>query len=356
MVPVGRLLVLLTTPKNQLVRAMATIAQPALIAPVIGPLMGGVLVTYFSWPWIFYLNLPLGVAVFFCARLWIPPSIQKPKRPLDGLGFMYVSLALMGVLYGLDSLAHAMFTPVVSGFLVVAGVLLAAVAWRHFKRVAEPLLNMQVFNVPTFAISNLWVGTLVRTGINATPFLLPLYFQQGLGLSPIAAGGYMLVYFLGNFGMKSASVFLLKRFGFRSILLLNGLLCGLAIMALGGLGVLNAQGFSQGLMAAILLLAGLSRSLQYSALNSLAFADVPDPQRASGTTLGYMTQQISLMLGVALSVLILNSAPLFNVPVGVSEFQWAFGLMGFLVVVCSLGFLRLGRQAGAEVSGFVGRV
>lgn len=348
MVPVGRLLVLHTTPKHQLVRAMATIAQPALIAPVIGPLLGGIFVTYFAWPWIFYLNLPLGVIVLLFALRIIPPTAARSVEPLDKRGFVITALALIGLLYGLDSFAHASLPHYLSAALCGFGLVMAWLAARHFKQAPQPLLNIQVAQVHTYALSNLWVGTLVRTGINATPFLLPLYFQQAMGKSALAAGGYMLAYFLGNFGMKSACVALIKRFGFRTILLANGVLAGVAIMLLGVLSFLT----SEVLIAIILFLAGLSRSLQYSALNSLAFADVPDAQRSAGTTLSYMTQQISLMLGVALSVLILN---LGNPPLGALPFEWAFIAMGLLVVVASLGFLRLQAGAGAEVSGFVAR-
>ena len=169
----------------------------------------------------------------------------------------------------------------------------------------------------------------------------------------MAAGGYMLAYFLGNFGMKTACVSLIRRFGFRPILFVNGVLAGLAIMLLAVLSFITAPW----LIAVILFVAGLSRSLQYSALNSLAFADVPDAQRSAGTTLSYMTQQISLMMGVAMSVLILNCVPQLSdsAQFAALPFEWAFGLMGLLVIAASFGFLRLHTAAGAEVSGFVAR-
>jgi MFS family permease len=252
-------------------------------------------------------------------------------------------------LYGLDSFAHGALPLFVSLLLLILGVGVAIYSALHFKRKLNPLFDLTIFSIPTYAISNLWIGTAVRTGINATPFLLPLFFQEKMQLSPMQTGAYLLVYFLGNFGMKTATAVLLRWFGFRRTLFVNGIFCGICILACGWLSEMSLVWIA----LAILFIAGLSRSLQYAALNSLSFADVPNPLRATGATLSFMFQQISLVLGVALSVLILNACrdeSVVNVQ-NFSPFQWAFFWMGLCVSFASFGFLRLSNEAGSEVSG-----
>lgn len=349
MTPVGRVLVLRNTRKSELVQATALITWPALIAPVIGPVVGGFITTYFSWRWNFFINVPLGVVAFALAWHFIPHQTPEPRRTFDLPGFVFSSGALLCLLYGLESFAHASLPAAYCAALLALGSLLAVIAVRHFRATAEPLLNLSPFALQTFSLATLWAGTYVRTGVNATPFLLPLFFQLGFGYTPLEAGGYILVYFLGNLGMKTLSTLTLRSFGFRSVLVVNGLLCGASIAVMA----LFTPTAAKALLIAVLFIAGLTRSMQYTALNTLAFADINDQQRSSAATLTSMLQQVSMVLGIALSAAVLNTARLTSArqELELMDFQIALVVMGAVVALASLAFLKLPHDAGAEVSG-----
>jgi hypothetical protein len=215
-------------------------------------------------------------------------------------------------------------------------------------RVDAPLLDLSAFKVQTFAMSTLSAGTASRLAINATPFLLPLLFQVGFGLSAIDAGTYLLFYFAGNLGMKAITTQTLKAFGFRNVLVINGLISSISI----GSFALLSPATPDWVTYILLLAAGLSRSMNFTALNTLGFADIHAAQRSSASTLSSMLQQVSLLLGVAVAAAVLNLSRTIHGGVALSaiDFRWAFLVVALIGAVSSLRFLSLPRDAGAEVS------
>lgn len=350
MTPIGRVLVLRHAPKSELVKAMALITWPALTAPVIGPVLGGFITSYFSWRWNFLLNLPLGVLAFVLTWRLIPYTPPTARRAFDLSGFILSASALVSLIYGLESFTHQWLTPQWSGLLLLTGAALSGTAIYHFRRTDAPLLNLQPFTVQTFAMASIWAGSYIRIGINATPFLLPLLLQLIFDLSPLQAGGYLFVYFLGNLGMKTVTTSSLRLFGFRRVLLVNGLLCGFSIAVTA---YFDPVHYKVPLMM-VLFFAGLTRSMQYTALNALGYADLPTQLHSSAATLGSMLMQLSMVLGIALSALLLNASQWFaqRETLQIQDFQLAFVIMGVLVMLASLVFLQLPRNAGAEISGY----
>jgi hypothetical protein len=274
MTPVGRILVLRNAPKSELLNATALITWPALFAPVIGPVLGGFVTTYLSWHWNFFINIPLGLAGLALVARFIPGDRDSETRPFDWPGFLWTSVGLASMLYGLERIAHTEDGALPTMVPLVAGTLIGWLAVRHLVRANNPLLDLTAFKVQTFAISTLSAGTIFRVAINATPFLLPLLFQVGFGLRPVDAGMLILAYFLGNLGMKTVTTPTLRRFGFRSVLVVNGVIASLSIMACAAISPQTPQA----LVVALMLIAGLTRSMQFTALNTLAFADVASSQ------------------------------------------------------------------------------
>lgn len=347
--PIGRMIVLRNAPKSHLVRAVALITWPALIAPVIGPVLGSVITTYASWHWNFFINLPIGVLGLLLVWRFVPEQKGESARPLDMVGFLLSGLGMTLILAGLESSVHGSGAALPIAALLVAGLVLSALSVRHFRTVPNPLLDLSAFAIPTFAIATLSAGTATRLAINATPFLIPLLFQLGFGLQTIETGPYLLVYFAGNLAMKTVTTPMLRLFGFRTVLTVNGVLTALSIMAFGWLTPATPDLLVYGL----LFVAGLSRSMQFTALNTLGFADITPAQRPSASTLSSMLQQLSMVLGVALAAAVLTLSRLIHDTPAPTllDFRWAFLTIGAIGLVSALRYLTLDRRAGADVSG-----
>lgn len=349
MTPVGRILVLRNAPKSELLNATALITWPALFAPVVGPVLGGFITTYLSWHWNFFINIPLGLIGLALVARFIPGDREADPKPLDWPGFFLTSLGLALLLYGLERIAHPEDGALPTVVLVSAGIVVGWLAVRHLLRAPHPLLDLGAFKVLTFAISTLAAGTIFRVAINATPFLLPLLFQVGFGLSPVDAGLMILAYFLGNLGMKTVTTPTLRRFGFRTVMVVNGIIASASIMACAAI----SPDTPQALVVVLMLIAGLSRSMQFTALNTLAFADIDAAQRSSAATLSSMLQQISMLFGVAVAAAILNLSQIVRArpALDLVDFRIAFVAIGAIGLVAALRFLVLPPGAGAEVSG-----
>jgi fucose permease len=268
---------------------------------------------------------------------------------MDWLGFLLSSGGLGCLLYGLDSLVHAGSNPVISAALVGIGLVLSALAVRHMLRSAAPLLDLSAFRLKTFAMSNLFAGSYFRMAINATPFLLPLLFQIGFGLDPLQSGALTIAYFAGNLGMKTLSTAILRGFGFRKVLVVNGVLGAISIALCATLSPQTPYS----LMIAVLFIAGLTRSMQFTALNTLSFADIGADQRSSAATLSSMLQQVAVVMGVALAAASLNVSQTLNGrhALDLLDFRITFLATGALALAASVLIMRLPRDAGAEISG-----
>ncbi|NIE78393.1 MFS transporter [Pantoea sp. Tr-811] len=348
MVPVGRLVVLRTTEKQDLVKMLAVITWPGLVAPVLGPPLGGLIVTHLSWPWIFYLNIPLGGLAIAAAWWLIPNARASETRRFDLMGFVFLASACAAWLLGLEMLGSLSGGSLGAGAaLVAAGALLTWLSVRHCRRHPQPLLPLATLGIATFRASIVG-GTLFRLSISALPFLIPLLLQVGFGLSPVDAGLLVLAIFAGNLAMKPFTTGLLRRHGFRRVLLVNGLIGVGCILACLGL----QQGMAWYWMALVLFVGGLSRSMQFTTYNAVGFAEVPKAQMGEASTLFSMFFQLAMALGVAVAALLLRVAMQVRGGEGglaVSDFHWA--LFGVALVACAalVDAVRLPRNAGEQV-------
>jgi EmrB/QacA subfamily drug resistance transporter len=347
MVPVGRLAVMRATEKKDLVRAISLITWPGLVAPILGPPLGGFIVTHASWPWIFYLNLPLGLLALIATWILIPRRNDVSQRAFDFPGFVLVGVACMALLYGMEMLGQARGSQWPGLGVTSVGLISAALAWTHMRKRAEPLLNVSVVGIRTFSVSLLG-GSLFRIAISTLPFLLPLMFQLGFGLSAFDSGLLVLGVFAGNLAMKPFTSPVMQRWGFRAVLMGNGVIGILAIAACA----LLDEHMSRAMILFILFIGGLSRSMQFTAFNTLGFADVPKPQMSDASTMFSMFFQLSMGMGVAIGALLLRGAMVLHGNDGqahTADFQLAFVGVALIALLALLDNRRLSAESGEAV-------
>jgi EmrB/QacA subfamily drug resistance transporter len=358
MVPVGRAIVVRNTPTAGLMRAISTITWPAIVAPVIGPTVGGFITTYASWRWVFFLNIPFGIATLIAALKIVPNQKETTRRRLDVAGFFLSGAALICILYGTELASHENESLVLSCGLIGAGILIGAVAVWRLRTTPSPLLDLTTLKIQTYAVTVLW-GSATRIGIEAVPYLMPLLLQIGFGFSAFHSGLLLLATASGNLGMKLFTTPILRGLGFRSVAIVNSLLAAAFVAACGWL----QASMPVVLMCAVLLCYGLARSLQFTLLATLAYADVGDRQRSSASTLWSVAQQMTIGMGIALGALALRLSTFLDhgrlggtadsgrVQFSAANFRWAFAAAAVVVLVSVIGYVRLPRGAGDAVRG-----
>jgi EmrB/QacA subfamily drug resistance transporter len=352
MVPVGRLVLLRAVPKSELVRAMAWLTVPALIGPVLGPPVGGFITTYLSWRWIFWINVPIGLLGIVLVTLFIEDVREERQPPFDWVGFALLGLALTGLVGGFETVARGFLPDVLVAALFAAGAILLTLYIFHARRRPHAVLDLTLLRIPTFRASIVG-GFLFRMGIGATPFLLPLMLQIGFGLTPFESGTLTFVSAVGALLMKTTAGPILRRFGFRRVLIGNAVVGG-ALLATYGLFEATTPHW---IILAVLIVSGYFRSLQFTSVNTIAYADMPRERMSRATSFASVCQQLSLSVGIGTGALLLHLTVTArgDTHLAAMDFAPAFFALGLLSALSCLVHLQLRPDAGAEVSGHVAR-
>jgi len=348
MVPVGRLVMLRAVPKSELVRAMSYLTVPALVGPVLGPPLGGLIVTYSSWRWIFFINLPIGLLGIVLATLFIEDVRETAMWPLDVRGFLLAGLGLSGLMFGFETAGRGVLPGSLVAVLLAVGALALALYVLHARVNAAPIIDLRLLSIPTFAGAIIG-GSIFRIGIGALPFLLPLMLQLGFGLSPFASGLLTFASAAGALTMKFTAAPIIRALGFRVVLIGNAVISSLFM---AGYSLFQAT-TPHWLIFIALLAGGFFRSLQFTSINTLAFADVPAGLMSRATSFQSMAQQLSMSIGVGTGALLLHVALLMHdrSVLAAGDFAAAFLAVTLISLASLFFFVPLAPQAGAEVSG-----
>ncbi|HET6238528.1 MAG TPA: DHA2 family efflux MFS transporter permease subunit [Acetobacteraceae bacterium] len=348
MVPVGRLVLLRTVPKHELVAAMAWLTMPALLGPVVGPPVGGFIVTYASWRWIFYINVPICLLGITLVSLFVEDVREPPRGKFDAIGLVLSGLALSGLMFGLETAGRGVVSSHATETMVAIGLASAFTYWLHARRHPAPLLDLSLLRLPCFGVA-ISAMILFRAGIGAIPFLLPMMLQVGFGDSAAQSGLITFASSAGALVMKPAAQHALRQFGFRDTLLWNGIISGVMI----AMCALFRPTWPAAAIYLILLTGGFFRSLQFTAYNTLAYGDVPRPRMSAATSLYTAVQQLATTVGISVGALSLHVSMLVSRHTAPTpaDFSLAFVVVGLLTTMAAPIALGMPRNAGDDLTG-----
>lgn len=342
MTPVGRLILLRSFPRTELMTAMTYMTLPAILGPVIGPLLGGILTTYLSWRWIFYVNLPFGLLGIALAMRFIKAQPKALVAKFDFVGFLMVGSGLGLLQFGLESISRPIMSPLLVGTVLIVAIMLLITFGLYARHASAPAVDLGLFDIRTFRIGTL-AGGLCRIGMNGVPFLLPLMLQVGFGLSPIASGSITFIGSAGALVIRSFLAKLVKRHGFRIILITSAAAGSMALISFSLLGPSTPHSLILGLV----FLFGLIRSAQFMTSNTLSYCDVPNSHLSRATSLGGALQQLSVSFGVSLSAILLAWVSVNSHALTPTHFHEVFLFTATIPILSIPGFLALSTTAGS---------
>ncbi len=346
MVPVGRLLLLRSVERSNLVRALAYLTLPALLGPMIGPPVGGFITTYFHWRYIFWINVPIGVLGVTLVTLFIPDIREKAVPRLDILGFFLSALGLSCFVFGLTILGRGFLPAWQTAALMAFGAAVFGLYVLHARRAVAPIIDLSLLAIPTFRVS-VTGGSLFRIGVGAVPLLLPLMLQLGFGMTPLRSGLTTFVAAAGAMAMKATASPIIKLFGFRRILIVNALI-GAGFIAANSL---FSPATPAMLLLGVLLVGGYFRSLEFTAINAIAYADIAQDRLSRAVSFASVAQQISLSVGVAIGAGVVQAMrDRHGGELALGDFHWAFAVVGLVTALSVWSFLRLSPDAGDALS------
>jgi EmrB/QacA subfamily drug resistance transporter len=348
MTPVGRLVLLRSIDKSALVNAMAWVTVPALIGPVVGPPLGGFITTYFSWHWIFLINIPIGLLGIFMALRYIDPIRSEDPERFDLWGLILAGIGLGGIAFGLSVAGLNLLPWTVVVALIAVGSISMTLYVIHARRTASPVLDFTLMRLPTLRASIIG-GFLFRLGIGALPFLLPLLMQVGFGLSPFRSGLVTFASAVGAMGMKTLAARIIRTFGFRNIMTVNAVVSSVFLAACA----LFTAATPLLLIMILLVVGGFFRSLQFTAINTVAYAEVEPAEMSRATTLVSVNQQLAISAGVAVGAFSVESTMMLHhvSELSAADFAPAFLVVAIISAVSAYFFYKMPVDAGHQVSG-----
>ncbi len=341
MTPTARLIVLEKTPANQLLRMISYLVWPSLVAPALAPVIGGMFVTYFTWHWIFLINLPIGIVAFLIGMHLLAKDEVKQARAFDVRGFVELALASVALLAGAEMVARTGTVVWYGLILVVIGILLGVNVFFHLRKAENPLFSVDAMKLPTFRVFQTG-GTIFQVTIASLPYVLTVLLQTVFGWTAARAGWYVLFIFVGNIGIKPFTNPIIRKLGFR-----GALVASFSMLALSSFALALVRPTSPAVWIMLLaLISGVGRSLAFTSYNGLQFTEIAPEDRNGANTLTAVTQGMGQGLGISLITVIIH---LFQTHFTLQgAYSWGFVVLGIFAIIPMLEILTLPKDAGSE--------